>query len=447
MTDKEKINLFKQYMIDKGIDEETVNYNIKVVELLSSEVLYYFKESIENIDTFTFEEFTDMTEVINNKLGGREGIPKMLKGLLEMTEFLKSQRLIKGGKIAHYKKMFSNVDYYLDKYDRMTGRRDDSKEYFKDILSIRFTSEVVKIVEDVNVYDFSTLKLVDKLLNDIPVQKMEEEIDTEILREVLINLNLIEKKGNVYETSKRGRVFSRLSIEEQYAAILYMLLYRVKWEYIFNEKNSNSSFDIKEYIKIMASVFYKRNKLSILPQNLNNINQEDVLIEMASEKYRVVRAETHSDSKYIFIICFKGLGVLDRYFDTEEGMTYIVSDFGQEILKEIYKDEIYCMRSKVNVIEAKIKNKRYDEAEKHILNYILVYGGNTVMWDYLGQILLVKKSYRYAYSVLKYGYENSSKRGKTSKSILYHLVLCCKKLKLEDDINTYEAKLQHMGKA
>jgi len=105
------------------------------------------------------------------------------------------------------------------------------------------------------------------------------------------------------------------------------------------------------------------------------------------------------------------------------------------------------MRTKVNIIEAEMKNKEYDEAEKDILNYILVYGGNTVMWDYLGQILLLKKSYKYAYSVLKYGYENSSKRGKTSKSILYYLVLCCKKLKLEEDTATYEAKLQHMGKA
>jgi CRISPR/Cas system type I-B associated protein Csh2 (Cas7 group RAMP superfamily) len=54
--------------------------------------------------------------------------------------------------------------------------------------------------------------------------------------------------------------------------------------------------------------------------------------------------------------------------------------------------------------------------------------------------------FKKAYSVMKYGYENSSKRGKAANALLYHLVLCCKRLNKKEDIDIYEKKLQSIEK-
>jgi TolA-binding protein len=105
------------------------------------------------------------------------------------------------------------------------------------------------------------------------------------------------------------------------------------------------------------------------------------------------------------------------------------------------------MRNSIDTIRLMIKNRKYDKAEVKILEFLSTYGGNIVIWDYFGQLLLLKKNYKYAYVVLRNAYENSSKRGRTSKSVLYHLVLCCRKLKLKDDIENYEELLQVMEKA
>jgi TolA-binding protein len=104
------------------------------------------------------------------------------------------------------------------------------------------------------------------------------------------------------------------------------------------------------------------------------------------------------------------------------------------------------MKNHVESIKYLIKDKNFDKAEISMLEFISTYGGNIVVWDYLGQLLMIKKNYKHAYLVLKHGYENSSKRGKAAKSTLYHLVLCCRKLKYEDDIAIYEGQLQFIEK-
>lgn len=54
MTDKEKVIAFEKYMREKGLDEETIKYNLLVVKLLISRVLLYFQETLETIDSFYF---------------------------------------------------------------------------------------------------------------------------------------------------------------------------------------------------------------------------------------------------------------------------------------------------------------------------------------------------------------------------------------------------------
>ena len=116
MTDKEKLMAFEKYMRDAGYDKDTIEFNLKVVKLLINRVLFFFQESLETIDSFCFEEFTDMITMIDSEFGGRDGISKILDAMMVLTEFLKVNKLIKGGKIAYYKKMFSDVNYYLDKF-------------------------------------------------------------------------------------------------------------------------------------------------------------------------------------------------------------------------------------------------------------------------------------------------------------------------------------------
>jgi TolA-binding protein len=110
------------------------------------------------------------------------------------------------------------------------------------------------------------------------------------------------------------------------------------------------------------------------------------------------------------------------------------------------KDFTWYMKTDIESIGYLIKNKKYDKAEQSIMEYISNYGDNIIVWDYWGQILLLKKDYENAYIVLKHAYEVSSKKGKGAKTALYHLVLCCRKLKLFDDIESYEQKLQGLEK-
>lgn len=233
MTDDEKIEKYREYMIEKKYDKKTIEYNLLVIKLLVNNVLYFFEETLENIDTYTFEEFTDKINIIDKYLGGRNGIPKMLNAMMDLTEFLKVNKLIKGGKIAHYKRMFSDVEYCLNKYDTMTGKKDDSREFIKSITTgNKISSDIMKSLEDFNVYGCKTLDTADKFLNDVPVDESEY---SQIIKNILIKLKLLEKRNDIIETTKKGRMFSRLTVDERYGALMFMLCRYLDWQDVIEE--------------------------------------------------------------------------------------------------------------------------------------------------------------------------------------------------------------------
>ncbi|WDU83890.1 hypothetical protein [Caloramator sp. Dgby_cultured_2] len=138
MKDQEKIVLFKEYMKQNGFDEKRINFNVKVVTTFKNNILDYFDETLDNFDSFTFDEFTDKVSLIDDEFGGREKIPLILNAMLDLTEFLKEYKFIKGGKIAYYKRMFTDVEYYLQKYDMLKGRKSEAKETIKNYLNSEF---------------------------------------------------------------------------------------------------------------------------------------------------------------------------------------------------------------------------------------------------------------------------------------------------------------------
>lgn len=446
MTDSEKLMAFAKFLRDKNYDEDVINYNILVVKLLINSVLRVFDQRLESIDTYCFEEFTDMAGIIDDYLGGREGIPKMLDAMLELTEFLKINKLIKGGKIAHYKRMFSKKEYYLSKYDMITGRKDDTKEFIKDITTNRFSSTLIKLLEDINVYEIKTINKIDKLLNDVPLTEKESKEDISILKYMLIDLELMEKKNNHIEVTKKGRALSRLSAEERYAAIANLVLFRINWDGVL-KMYDNVDYDylkFKKIIHIMSSIFTKTKEVVIEPDVLKNLSEEDILIEISSERFRIAKIESYPYGYRIMDICFKGMGLIEIKPGSNGEIIYSVTPLGETVFKLAYNECSSYVRDGIECIKFIITNKKYEEAEINILEFLSVYGGNIIVWDYLGQILMLKKNYRYAYIVLKHAYENSSKRGKAAKSALYHLVLCCRKLKLEADAKNYEMLLQKL---
>lgn len=445
MTDGEKLLAFAKYLRDKNYDEDIIDYNIKVVKLLINSVLKIFRQNLESIDTYCFEEFTDMAGIIDDYLGGRDGIPKMLDAMLELTEFLKVNKLIKGGKIAHYKRMFSDKEYYINKYDMITGRKDDTKQFIKDITTNRFSYDLIKLLEDINVYEIKTINKIDKLLNDVPLTERESMEDISILKCMLIDLELMEKKNNQIEVTKKGRAISRLCAEERYAAIANLILFRIDWEEVFKMYDDvDYNIRFKNIINIMSSIFSKRKEVVIEPDVLKNIDEEEVLIEISRERFRIAKIESMPYGYRIMDLCYTGMGLIEIKPGNKGEIIYSVTPLGETVFKLLYNECSFLLRDKIESIKLTIRNKKYEEAEISILEFLSVYGGNIVVWDYLGQILMLKKNYKYAYIVLKYAYENSSKRGKAAKSTLYHLVLCCRKLKLEGDVKNYEKQLQKM---
>ncbi|EYE89242.1 hypothetical protein Q428_03570 [Fervidicella metallireducens AeB] len=313
MTDKEKIILFENYLREKGYEEEKIKYNILVVKLLVQEVLYYFEENLENIDTYTFEEFTDMIRLIDDELGGRNGIAKILDCMLELTEFLKINKMIKGGKIAHYKRMFSNIDYYLDKYDMMTGRKDDTKEFLKRATDNKFSHNVIKLIEDVNVYEFKTMEYIDKILSDIPFSKKEYNDDINLLKRVLISLNLIDEKNGQIDVTKKGRTVSRLPVDEKYAAILFLLIFDTNWnKVIFDTFNMpENAFDYSEVIHLISTIFINKNDIIIDLNSIKDIKEDETLVEISRERFRLAKMEVTPYVDNIINICLIGMGILD----------------------------------------------------------------------------------------------------------------------------------------
>lgn len=438
--------MFEKYMREKGIDENSITYNLTVVKLLVKEVLVIFNQTLENIDTYSFEEFTDMTRIIDEHLGGRNGLPKVMEAMQELTEFLKINKMIKGGKIAHYKRMFSNIDYYIDKYDMMTGKRDDTKDFIKNITSNKFSHFVIQLIEDVNVYDFPTIEVIDRILNDVPLDSEDNNNQIVLIIEALKSLELLEIKNMQLETTKKGRNLSRLPIEERYAALLYLFIYNLNWDEVIQRcYGVNTVLDYKRIIGIMASVFKAKREVEVGLQYSNEKSEDEAAIELSTYRFRLARAEAMPYGSKMIDICFEGMGLFDIVPVSAIKMIYKTSDFGYEIFKFIYRNMSFEISNKVEAISYMIKNRNIEMAEKLILEFLATYGGNSVMWDYLGQIMLRKRKYETAYFVLKHGYETSTKRGKVAKALLYHLVLSCRKLKT-DDVLSYEEKLQNLEK-
>lgn len=377
-----------------------------------------------------------MVSVIDSDLGGREGIPKILDAMMELTEFLKQNKFIKGGKIAHYKRMFNNVDYYLEKYDRLTGKRDDTKDFIKEITSNSFSSFVIKNCEDVNNYGFKTMILLEKILNDIPLESYEKNEETEIFIKFLIYNNLVHYEKDVLEITKKGRALSRLDIDERYAGILYLMLFKTNWSLIVG----NDNFDISKIKGILTSIFYNKEDVVINVKELIKVEEKNSIIEIATPRFRLASIEAMAKGGLILDLCFVNMGLLE--LSAKDGqLIYKATKLGKEIYKNLYKDVLYEIKNKIEFISSIIRDRKYEKAESKIFEFLMIYGGNNVVWDYLGQIFMIYKKYEEAYTVLKYAYDTSSKRGKAVKTILYHLVLVARKLKLTDEIEAYEEKL------
>lgn len=446
MNDKEIIKSYEKYMIQNGFNEKKVKYNIMVAKLISDEVLYIFQENLGTIDTYSFEEFTDMTRIIDERLGGRAGIPPMLNAMLDLTEFLKAARIIKGGKIAYYKKMFSKTDYYLEKYDMMTGKKDDTKEFIKDITTNRFSSEVINIVEDINVFDFRTIDIIDRVLNDIPIEKDADCAYMQVVQQMLIESKLLEEKGGQLIAAKKGRCFSRLRAEERYAALLYLFFYSIDWNTVTAAAGKHENSEIIHLLEIFSCIYKNRLEVAITLKNIPDLDEEKMLIEISKERFRIARAESMPYGSTLIDICLEGMGLINITQGNGDELIYKTSEFGQQIFKLAYSQCEMNMKFMIENISYELRDRKYDDAEKKLIEYLATYGGCSIVWDYLGQLLLFKKNFKIAYQVLKYAYENSSKRGKVSHAILYHLVLCCRKLKLDDDVKNYEEKLQSIEK-
>lgn len=451
MDDREILVQFEKYMQEKKLPEDKIQYNVKVASLLSNEVLFIFEQDLATIDTYCFEEFTDMVRVIDNELGGREGIRTMLEAMLLMTEFLKENKWIRGGKIAYYRRMFSNTDYYLDKYDMMTGRKDDTKNFIKEISQNMLCNQIVNLIEEVNVYDFDTILKVDKLLGDVPFGKNGSDGVTDLLRCMLLDLKLLEMRDGTMITTKKGRAFSRLDIDCRYGALLFLILDRVDWNHVIRLSGiQNDSIDFVDFKNSIVTAFSGVPEVSINLTEMKSIPQELMFVEIASERFRIARAEAMTCGMQLLDIVFIGMGLID--FRTELGgstnassneVVYRTTELGQNILKLLQNEMslTWSMRDSIGSITLMVERKNYEEAEKEIVHFLSVYGGNIKVWSYLGQLLVIKKKYKQAYQVLKNAYEHSSKRGKTAKTVLYYLVMCCRKLKLVEDLKNYEYKL------
>lgn len=446
MTNNEKIIMFGNYMRDKHMDESTVAFNCRVVEMLLSNVLVYFNQNLESIDSYSFEEFTDMITLIDEELGGRNGIPKLMSAMQELTEFLKKYKLIKGGKIAYYKRMFSNCDYYLDKYDMMTGKKDNSKEFIKDITQNKFSNTILNLVDDINVYKFNVINIVDKILNDVPFSECDDKDEVEFIKNILEDLNLIEEKYGQIDITKKGRMLSRLSADERYAGLIDLMFHHVNWSNVLKFYIKKEEYiEFSEVNDILTSIFYRERSVAIDLQYERNIKEEEYLIEIADPKFRIAKIESIICGSKLLSICFAGMGLIDINYEDNK-IIYSSTELGQNIFKLAINQCKLNIKNKIDVISYLLKNKNYEKAETKIIEFLSTYGGNTMIWNYLGQILMLKRDYKKAYVVLKHGYEKSTKKSKASKSTLYHLVLCCRKLKLENDIKNYEKKLQSIEK-
>lgn len=446
MSDKEKLLLFENYMRERNYAEQAIKFNLNVVKRLITSVLFVFQQSLEEIDTFSFEEFTDMIQLINEEFGGREGIPAMLDAMLSLTECLKENKLIKGGKIAYYKRMFSKKDYYLEKYDMLTGIRDDSKNYIKRLSEESVPKYFSKTVENFNMFDIRTIHIIDKFLDDIPFEENEKDEKFYIIKSFLIEMDLIEKRGGLLDTTKKGRSLSRLQIDQRYAVILYMMLYESKWKYIFEKIYRRISAEDIDTIRPTAASIFHENNAVVINRN-NEVSEKNIeFLEIASDEFRLRKVLQSQNNKLLFEIAYIDMGLIIKNTLEDGSEIFEASEYGKSIFKEINRMEYSSMKLGIEAIALLYGDKKYNMAEDRIINFTIRYGTNPQTLCFLGQIMIIRKRYEEAYEVLKFAYSSSSSRSKSARVILYYLVICCKKLNLGKDTESYEKKLRNLEK-
>ncbi|MEF9951257.1 MAG: hypothetical protein RR840_06995 [Clostridium sp.] len=423
------IDGFKDYMKEVNIDDNLISYNLRVLRVFNDRILMPQGKTLDNIDVYAFEEFTDLIDIIDKELGGKGGIVNILDTFLMLTEYLKSTKLIKGGKIAYYRRIFTNTEYYIDKYESIKGKKDGSKEFIKKITKNRFSQNIVRLLEEVNIHSFTSTKIIEELLDD----EYESESKSEYV-DLLVSLDFLSHKGKRIITSKKGRALLRLEAEERYAAILYSLIYEAKW---FEAAKEDRKYILKA-ISTVSSIFLSSK--SINPKN--HSYEDNGYLIICDSNYRLSSFLEISKNKTIFDIVFIGLGIVIK----DEFGSYCLSDFGKVIMKLLsVENEIY-LKHRLNKINKLLKNKQYLNLEGEIINFILVFGESTTILDYLGQVLIIKGKYKEAYRILSYGYEKSDMQSPRAKKTLTHLILCCRKLEFKGQEGKYIKKLNLIDK-
>ncbi|MCX7904537.1 MAG: hypothetical protein N2486_08485 [Caloramator sp.] len=431
MKDQEKIIMFKEYMKQNGFDENRIDFNVKVVTTFKNNILDHFDETLDNFDSFTFDEFTDKVNLIDDEFGGREKIPLILNAMLDLTEFLKEYKFIKGGKIAYYKRMFTDVNYYLQKYDMLKGKKSEAKELIKNYLNSDFVKKVIKFIENVYISDFRTMKLIEHFLNDVPIGVSYDNTSINLVKDFLLRIELLEIKNSSIGVTKFGRIVSRLEPEERYAIILSNIFNFEKW--VEGEK----FFNIRNLFYIIYSIFSFKEEIFL------NTNEEDNFFILSKDEFRLNYILRDDLCKLYFETFFVGLGLFEVAAPNSIKKISITNT-GKNIFKIVTTDLNITIKNKIEYITSLIKNKKLDEAENEIKNFLLIYGEYPIIWDLWGQIAILNGNYLKAYEFFKHAYETANKKSKLIKSVIYHLVICCKRLKKEEETKIYEAKLAEL---
>lgn len=427
MSSKSIMSLFNEYMQNQKIDKTIIDFNIKVIELLSINVLIPQNKDLDNIDIYAFEEFTDLVDIIDSELQGREGIVLILNAMLILTEFLKTEKYIKGGKIAYYRRIFTNTDYYIDKYESIKGKKDNVKEFIRRVTKNRLSYNLIRLLENVNVNSYKTIKDVEEILGEESINE-----NSSIIIEILKCINLIEQKGKKTVVSKRGRALLRLEPEERYSAIFYSFLYEINW---LETSNANIS-STNEAIAILSSVFIRSNYICVNGHKpLNNIHP----LNYSKDSIRLESFLKDNGNRVIFEVLFLNMGIIKKETKKESDM-YYVTEFGRNILKLIYGENEGYLKSNIDRIRLLIKEKNYKSVEIEIIKFIRIFGESTIMWDYLGQMLIIRKEYKEAYKILSHAYDTSIKTGRIAKQTLSHLIICCRRLEFNNEEEMYGKK-------
>jgi hypothetical protein len=257
--------------------------------------------------------------------------------------------------------MFSDLNYYLDKYDMMTGRKDDTKEYIKTITTNRFSASIIKIADETNVYDFDTLEKIEKILNDVPFENKELNDEIKLIKCILTDLRLFEEKNGAMETTKKGRALSRLTAEERYGALIYLILYNVDWINVMRLYINNTyEIDFKSIINILSSIFRKGKEIIVNVDSLKGLNEENILLEVSSDRFRIARIESMPLGHMLLNICFVGMGLLEMQVQTDANVIYRTNGFGQQIFMIIFNEHTWEMKNEKESIRYLIKNRKYD---------------------------------------------------------------------------------------